>query len=149
MQPLSAMTDPFSVLGTSLTVADSSKRVIDVCTEYLSHAKNAPKEFQTIIEDIHDLAGTIKRLESFSRSREGRRELEVGFDQWQTPLRRLDGYAKDLVKIVERQDLKIGIFHELGFRTRWPTAWREVQALLVKIEREKNKLHLAAAMDGV
>ena len=143
------MTDPFSVLGTSLTVAVSSMRVIDVCTEYVSHAKNAPKEFQTIIEDIHDLAGTIKRLENFSRSKEGRRELETGFDQWQTPLRRLDGYGKDLVKIVERQDLKIGIFHELAFRTRWPTAWREVQALLVKIEREKNKLHLAAAMDGV
>ena len=143
------MTDPFSVLGTSLTVADSSKRVIDVCTEYLSHAKNAPKEFQTIIEDIHDLAGTIKRLESFSSSSEGRREVEVAFNEWQNPLRRLDGYAKDLVKIVERQDTKIGIFHELAFRTRWPIAWREVQALLVKIEREKNKLHLAAAMDGV
>ena len=143
------MTDPFSVLAASLTVADSSKRVIDVCTEYLSHAKNAPKEFQTIIEDIHDLTGTIKKLESFSRSKEGRRELDVGFDQWKTPLIRLDGYAKDLVKIVERQDLKIGIFHELGFRTRWPTAWREVQALLVRIEREKNKLHLAAAIDGM
>ena len=143
------MTDPFSALGTSLTVADSSKRVIDVCTEYLSHAKNAPKEFQTIIEDIHDLTGTIKKLESFSRSKERRRELEGGFDQWQTPLRRLDGYGKDLVKIVERQNLKIGIFHELAFRTRWPIAWREVQALLVKIEREKNKLHLASAIDGV
>ena len=143
------MADPFSVLAASLTVADSSKRVIDVCTEYLSHARNAPKEFQTIIEDIHDLTGTIKRLESFSRSEEGRRELHTGFDQWQTPLIRLDGYAKDLVNIVERQDLKIGIFHELGFRTRWPTAWREVQALLVKIEKEKNKLHLAAAIDGM
>ena len=137
------------ILRTSLTIADTSKKVIDVCTEYLSHAKNAPKEFQTIIENLHDLAGTTKRLESFAKSREERHELEVGFNQWQTPLRRLDGYAKDLVRIVERQDLKLGIFHEIGFRTRWPTAWREVQPLLVKIEREKNKLHQAVAMDGV
>ena len=143
------MTDPFSLLAASLTVADSSKKVIDVCTEYLSHAKNAPKEFQTIIEDIHDLTGTIKRLETFSKSKEGCSELDQGFDQWQTPLRRLDEYAKHLVNIVARQDLKIGMFHELGFRARWPTAWREVQSLLDKIEREKNKLHLAAAMDGV
>ena len=143
------MADPFSLLAASLTVADSSKKVIDVCTEYISHAKNAPKEFQTIIEDIHDLTGTIKRLETFSKSKEGRSELDQGFDQWQTPLRRLDEYAKDLVKIVERQDLKIGIFHELGFRARWPIARGEVEALLFKIEREKNKLHLAAAMDGV
>lgn len=143
------MADPFSLLAASLTVADSSKKVVDVCTEYISHAKNAPKEFQTIIEDIHDLTGTIKRLETFSKSKEGRSELDQGFDQWQTPLRRLDEYAKHLVKIVERQDLKIGIFHELGFRARWPITWREVQALLDKIEREKNKLHLATAMDGV
>ncbi len=143
------MTDPFSVLAASLTVADSSMKVIDVCTEYLSHAKNAPKEFQTIIEDIHDLTGTIKRLESFSGSREGRSELDQGFDQWQTPLKRLDGYAEGLVKIIERQDLKIGLFHELGFRARWPKTWREVDSLLIKIEREKNKLHLATAMDGM
>ena len=143
------MTDPFSVLATSLTIADTSKKVIDVCTEYLSHAKNAPKEFQTIIEDVHDLAGTIERLENFAKSREERHQIEVGFNQWQTPLRRLDGYAKDLVRIVERQDLKYGIFHEIGFRTRWPTAWREVQPLLGKIEIEKNKLHLAVAMEGV
>ena len=101
-----------------------------------------------MIEDIHDLTGTIKKLESFSRSREGDSELGEGFDQWQTPLKRLDGYAEDLVKIIEQQDLKIGRFHELRFRTLWPIAWREVQALLVKIEREKSKLHLAAAIDG-
>ena len=142
------MADPFSVLAGSLTVVDSSKRVIDICTNYLSHAKNAPKQFQTVIEDVHDLTGTINKLECFSKSREGRSELDEGFDQWQTPLKRLDLYANDLVKIIERQDLKIGLFHELGFRTRWPTAWREVQTLLVKIEREKSKLHLAAAIDG-
>ena len=142
------MADPFSILASSLTVADSSKKIIDICTDYLSHAKNAPEEFQTVIEDVHDLTGTISKLESFSRSKEGSSELNQGFDQWQTPLKRLDGYAKDLFKIIERQDLKIGLFHELGFRTRWPTARREVQALLVKIEREKSKLHLAAAIDG-
>lgn len=142
------MVDPFSILAGSLTVADSSKRVIDICTDYLSHAKNAPKQFQTVIEDVHDLSGTIKKLESFSRSREGGTQLHQGFDQWLIPLRRLDEYAKELVNVIERQDLKIGLFHELGFRTRWPTAWREVQALLVKIEREKSKLHLAAAIDG-
>ena len=142
------MADPFSVLASCLTVADSSKKVIDLCTGYLSHAKNAPKELQTIIEDIHDLTGTIKKLESFSRSQEGSSELDQGFDQWQTPLERLDLDAKTLVRIIERQDLKIGLFHELGFRTRWPIAWREVQALLVKIEREKSKIHLAVAIDG-
>ena len=142
------MADPFSLLAASLTVADSSKKVIDVCTEYISHAKNAPKEFQTIIEDIHDLTGTIKRLESFSRSKEGRSELKGGFDQWQTPLKRLNEHTKALVEVVERQDLKTGMFHEYGFRIRWPPAWRKVQALLVKIEMEKNKLHLAVAMDG-
>lgn len=142
------MADPFSILASSLTVVDSSKKIIDICTDYLSHAKNAPKEFQTVIEDVHDLTGTINKLESFSRSREGGSELSQEFDQWRTPLKRLDEYAKDLVKTIERQDLKIGRFHELGFRTRWPTAWREVQALLVKIEREKSKLHLAAAIDG-
>ena len=142
------MADPFSVLAGSLTVVDSSKRVIDICTNYLSHAKNAPKQFQTVIEDVHDLTGTINKLECFAKSREGRSELDEGFDQWLTPLKRLDLYANDLVRIIERQDLKIGLFHELGFRTRWPTAWREVQALLVKIEREKSKLHMAAAIDG-
>ena len=123
------MADPFSIVASSLTVADSSKKVIDVCTDYLSPAKNAPKEFQNIIEDVHDLVGTINKLESYSRSRYGGSELNQDFDQWQTPLKRLDLYANDLVKIVERQDLKIGLFHELGFRTRWPTACREVQAL--------------------
>ena len=142
------MADPFSILASSLTVADSSKKIIDVCTDYLSHAKNAPKDFQTVIEDVHDLTGTINKLESFSKSKVGASELNQGFDQWQTPLKRLDKHAKDLVKIIERQDLKIGLFHELGFRTRWPTAWREVQALLVKIEREKSKLQLAVAIDG-
>ena len=142
------MADPFSIVASSLTVADSSKKVIDVCTDYLSHAKNAPKEFQNIIEDVHDLVGTINKLESYSRSKYGGSELNQDFDQWQTPLKRLDLYANDLVMIIERQDLKIGLFNELGFRTRWPTAWREVQALLAKIEREKIKLHLAAAIDG-
>ena len=142
------MADPFSILAGSLTVADSSKKIIDICTDYLSHAKNAPKQFQTVIEDVHDLTGTIKKLESFSKSKEGGSELDRGFDQWLTPLKRLDEYARDLVKIIERQDLKIGLFHELGFRTRWPTAWREVQALLIKIEREKSKLHLAVAIHG-
>ena len=142
------MADPLSILASSLTVADTSKRIIDICTDYLSHAKNAPKQLQTVIEDVHDLIGTINKLECFSKSREGRSELDEGFDQWKTPLQRLFSYVRDLVNIIERQNLKIGLLHELGFRARWPTAWREVQALLVKIEREKSKLHLAAAIDG-
>ena len=95
------MGDPISILASALTILDASKKVVDVCTDYVKHAKNAPKELQTIIEDIQDLNGTVKRIESVSR-------VQIGaiisrpdhYDQFRVPLLRLQGYAQDLVDTI-------------------------------------------------
>ena len=142
------MGDPSSILASALAIADASKKVIDVCTDYVKHAKNAPKEFQTIIEDIHDLNGTIKKIESVSKVDIEAHSSAQGYDQFHVPLSRLEEHAKDLVNTITRQDLKIGLLHEIGFRARWPSTWRKAQELLEKIEREKSKVHLATAIDG-
>ena len=142
------MGDPLSILASTLAIADASKKVIDVCTDYVKHAKNAPKEFQTMIEDIHDLSGTVKKIEDLSRSVPGTSRNVEGYDQLTIPLTRLKGYIRSLVDSIDRQDLRLGMFHELSFRARWPSTWRKFQDLLEKIEKEKNKIHLATAVDG-
>ena len=62
------MADPLTVLCSILTITDASKKTLDVCTEYVAHARNAPKELQTLIEDVHALNGTMKRLDKLAKS---------------------------------------------------------------------------------
>lgn len=61
------MADPVSILCSILTIADASKKVLDICAEYVAHARNAPKELQTLVEDVHALTGTMKRLDSLAK----------------------------------------------------------------------------------
>ena len=144
------MTDPFSIIASTLTVADASKSVISACSTYLKHAKNAPKELQLLVEDLEDLSVTIKKLDELAKSRwvpgQG---LDPEFAEWKVPLDRLVDYATRLKDLIEKQDLRLGIFRELTFRALWPKTWKDVQSLLTKIEKEKNKLHLATAIEGV
>ena len=143
---------PLSILASALAIADASKKVIDVCTDYVKHAKNALKEIHAIIHDIHDLVATVKKIESLSKSlletSVSAQGYDQEYDQFAVPLIRLKEYIIALVNAINRQDLRIGVFHELGFRARWPATWRKLQDLLPKIDKEKSKVHLATAIDG-
>jgi len=124
------MADPVTLLCSILTVADASKKVSDVCTYYMSHAKNAPKELQTIIDDLSALTKTIKKLDQVAKSVRKNDWAAKQLDEWDVPLRRLQVGLGHLDKLINRQDTRIGGFHEFVFRTRWPSAWREARGLL-------------------
>ena len=140
--------DPATVLCSILTIADASKKVSDVCSYYVAHAKNAPKELQTVIEDIHALNGTMKKVDSLTKSTKRTFNNGRQFDQWELPLTRIEKYAKELVQLISQLDLRVGFFHELGFRARWARGWRAIESLLGKIRTEKDELRLAASLDG-
>ncbi len=143
------MADPVTLLCSILTIADASKKVSDVCTYYISHAKNAPKELQIIIDDLSALTKTVKKLDQVAKSVQKTDATIKQLTEWDVPLKRLDGYTEDLNNLINRQDMKIGLFHEIAFRTRWPSAWREAQTCLVGISREKHHLHLETTIYGV
>lgn len=142
------MADPVSILCSILTIADASKKILDVCTDYVTHAKNAPKELQTIIEDVDALNGTMKKLDSLAKSARRTSANAYQFDQWELPLTRVKGHAKDLVKLISQQDMKTGLMHELKFRASWPKTWRSANSLLQGIRSEKNELQLATSVHG-
>ena len=103
-----------------------------------------------LIEDLDDLTVTIKKLEDIAKSRWTSSDPIAGqLEEWEVPLDRLLEYARSVKQVVYKQDLKMGIFHELSFRALWPKAWKELQSLLTKIDKEKNKLHFATAIEGV
>ena len=134
------MADPLTILCSILTITDASKKTLDVCTEYVAHARNAPKELQTLIEDVYALNGTMKRLDSLAKSAKRTTENAEQFDLWELPLARIKKYAKDLAQLILEQDMKIGILHELKFRARWSHNWRYAENLLTHIRSEKNSL---------
>ena len=142
------MADPVTILCSILTIADASKKVLDVCTEYVAHARNAPKEIQTLIEDIHALNGTMRMLDNLAKS--ARRTAQNGnqFDAWELPLMRIERYARSLVRLISEQDMKTGLLHELRFRVRWPQNWRAAEDLLRVIRMEKNNIQLATSVHG-
>ena len=142
------MADPVTILCSILTIADASKKVLDVCTEYVVHARNAPKEIQTLIEDIHALNGTMKKLDNLAKS--ARRTAENGeeFDAWELPLTRIERSAKSLVQLISQQDMRIGFLHEMRFRARWPRNWRAAENLLRDIRLEKNDIQLVTSVHG-
>ncbi len=142
------MADPVTILCSILTIADASKKVLDVCTKYVTHAKNAPKELQTVIEDVHALNGTMKRLDKLAKSARRTRDNADQFDQWDLPLTRIKQHAQDLVQLISQQDMKIGLFHELRFRARWSHHWLVADSLLRNIRLEKNDLQLATNVHG-
>ena len=114
------MADPVTILCSILTIVDSSKKVLDVCTEYVAHARNAPKELQILIEDVHALNGSMERLDRLAKSAKRTTENAKQFDAWELPLSRITKYAQDLVQLISKQDMKIGRLHELRFRAFWP-----------------------------
>lgn len=62
------MADPLTILCSILTIADASKSVLKLCIDYVDHAKNAPKELQTVIDDVHALNGTLHSLDTLAKS---------------------------------------------------------------------------------
>ena len=142
------MADPLTILCSILTITDASKKTLDVCTEYVAHARNAPKELQTLIEDVHALNGTMKRLDSVAKSAKRTTENAEQFDQWELPLERINECAKDLGQLISEQDMKIGRLHELSFRARWPYHWRIARKLLARIQSEKDRLQLETCIYG-
>ena len=140
------MADPLTILCSILTITDASKKTLDVCTEYVAHARNAPKELQTLIEDVHALNGTMKRLDNLAKSAKRTTENTEQFNQWELPLARIKNYAKTLVQLILEQDMKIGIIHELKFRARWPQNWRFAEILLSRIKSEMNSLQLVTCI---
>ena len=144
------MTDPLSIIASVLTVVDASKTVIAACSTYIAHARTAPKELQLLVEDLEDLNRTIRKLDELAKSRWVRgQELASEFQEWDVPLDRIRQYANVLKGLIEKQDLRLGTFRELTFRALWPKTWKEVQTLLVKIDKEKSKLQFATAIEGV
>ncbi len=143
------MADPVTLLCSILTIADASKKVSDICTYYISDARNAPKELQTIVDDVSALTKTIKKLDQVAKSAKKTDATAKKFTEWNIPLKRLDGYTENLNNLINRQDMKIGLFHEFVFRTRWPSAWREAQLCLEGILREKSNLHLETTIYGM
>lgn len=140
--------DPLSILCSILTITDASKKISNVCTYYVAHAKNAPKELQTVIEDVHALNGTMTKLDSLVKSTKRTQEIAYQFDFWELPLARLEKYAKELEHLVSQLDMRVGFFHELGFRARWARGWRAIEILMEKVRIEKGELHLATSMVG-
>lgn len=143
------MADPVTILCSILTIADASKKVSDICTNYISHAKNAPKELQTIIHDLSALTETIRKLDRIAKSVRKNDATRTRPPEWDVPLNRLNGYTENLNNLINSQDLSIGLFHELTFRTRWPLAWRGIREILKGISREKQKLYLETTIYGV
>ena len=142
------MADPVTILCSILTIADASKKVLDVCSEYVAHARNAPKEFQMIIENVHALNGTMRRLDNLAKSARRTRENADQFDQWEYPLTQIREYAEELVQLISQQDMKIGLLHELRFRARWSHHWRIADSLLRRIRIQKDELQLATSIHG-
>ena len=142
------MADPLTILCSILTITDASKKTLDVCTEYVAHARNAPKELQTLIEDVHALNGTMKRLDNLAKSAKRTTENAGQFDQWELPLMRINQYAQDLGQLISEQDMKIGRLHELRFRARWPQYWRTAENLLARIRSEKDRLQFETCLHG-
>ena len=142
------MADPLTILCSILTIVDSSKKVLDVCTDYVAHARNAPKELQTVIEDVHALNGTMRRLDSLAKSARRTERNAYQFDQWELPLTRIQKHSEDLVKLISQQDTKIGLLHELRFRARWQQHWQIADSLLREIRREKGELQLVTSVHG-
>lgn len=140
--------DPLTILCSILTVVDASKKVSDVCTYYVAHAKNAPKELQTVIEDIHALNGTMMKLDKLVKLAKRIEQTAGQFDQWELPLTRIVRYAIELEQWVSQLDLRVGFFHELGFRARLARAWRPIETLLYKVQVEKGELLLITSMRG-
>ena len=142
------MADPLAILCSILTITDASKKTLDVCTEYVAHARKAPKELQTLIKDVHALNGTMKRLDELAKSAKRTTESAEQFDQWELSLTRIKNNAKDLAQLILKQDMKTGIFHELRFRARWSHHWRTAENLLAHIRLEKNSLQLDTYIHG-
>ena len=142
------MADPLTILCSILTITDASKKILDVCTQYVAHAKNAPKELQRLIEDVHALNGTMNRLDNLAKSAKRTTENADQFDGWELPLVRINEYAKDLGQLISKQDMKIGRLHELNFRARWPYNWRVAGKLLARIRAEKDRLQLETCIHG-
>ena len=142
------MADPLTILCSILTITDASKKTLDVCTEYVAHARYAPKELQTLIEDVHALNGTMKRLDNLAKSAKRTTKTAEQFNRWELPLARINKYAKDLGQLISEQDMKIGRLHELNFRARWPYHWRIAGKLLARIRSEKYGLQFETCMYG-
>lgn len=142
------MADPVTILCSILTIADASKKILDVCTEYVAHASDAPKELQRVIEDVHALNGTMKRLDRLAKSARRTERNADQFDQWELPLNRIKKCSEDLVKLISQQDMKIGVFHELRFRSRWSHHWRGIDSLLRETGRLQSDLNLATSVYG-
>ena len=143
------MADPITILCSILTIAEASKKVLSACTYYVSHAKNAPKELKTVIEDVKALSRTTGELDRVAKSVRRSAVTCTQLDEWDVPLKRLENYVRDLLKVIDRQDMQIGVFHELAFRARWPSTWKEVRELLASIMREKQNIHLETTIYGV
>ena len=142
------MADPLTILCSILTITDASKKTLDVCTEYIAHARKAPKELQTLIEDVHALNGTMKRLDNLAKSAKRATENTEQFDLWELPLARINKCAQDLGQLISEQDMRIGRLHELNFRARWPYHWRNAAKLLARIKSEKDRLQLETCIHG-
>ena len=140
--------DPLTILCSILTITDASKKTSNVCTYYVAHAKNAPKELQTVIEDLHALNGTMMKLDSLVKSTKKQQENASQFDYWELPLARLEEYAKELEHLVSQLDMRVGFFHELGFRARWARGWPTIEILMDKVRVVKGDLHFATSMVG-
>ena len=140
--------DPLTILCSILTITDASKKISNICTYYVSHAKNAPKELQTVIEDVHALNGTMRKLDGLVKSTKRTQRNGYQFDQWELHLTRIARYAKDLEQMVSQLDMEVGFFYELGFRARWARGWRALKILLDKVRTEKNELQLLTSIHG-
>ena len=139
------MADPVTILCSILTIADASKKVLDVCTEYVRHARNAPKELHTLIEDVHSLNGVMRWFDSFAKSvpKNGNGQY---FEYWEHHLKRINKNTEQLVQLISQQDMKIGMFHEMKFRARWPHSWQAANDILREIKAEKADLQFVTAV---
>ena len=141
------MADPVTILCSILTIADASKKVLDVCTEYVHHAKNAPKELHTLIEDVHSLNGVMKWFDNFAKSvPKGNGDQ---FEYWELHLKRINKSTQKLVQLISQQDMKVGLFHEMRFRARWPHNWQAANDILREIRVEKADLQFVTSVKEV
>ena len=104
------MVDPITTKVVILTIIDSTKKVLDVGTEDVAHAKNAAKRFQALVDSVHALDGTIKSDGSLGKPAQRARQNAYYLDDWELPFtRKKKKYAKDLVRLISWQAMKVGI----------------------------------------
>ena len=143
------MAEVVGVIASIVTLAEVSKKIIETCTRYISHGRNAPNEYGKVLDDIQALNAVIGRFYDLIRASGQSKDITNRLEQWKVPLQKLTQHGRDLQKLVEKHDTKPGRINNVVFLASWPATWRKIKVILGEINAERAKLQLAATVESV